>query len=432
MVRPAKLADESLNAKVLVLACGGRKLCFVALDVTIVVRRYTMQIRKAASEEFGFDPEAVMVHATQTHSAPPLGGFMMDEDFQLEPEYAWLGGGTEHYDAFVVEKVVEAIRQAHSALRPVEMGVGSGIEGRVAFNRRAVLRDGSVRLTKRQWVDALGPVDIRYLEGPMDPELGVVCFRTDGLSVPAIVVSYTCHPVHVFPSLAVSADWPGALSQELRRARGEGCVPLVLNGACGDINPWPPYDPDYVVDHKRMGRMLAETAEKVLETLAFKEAEDLDWAVKHLKIPFREVDSDEFDAARRLLEAHPEPMWADAQRTVVKREWMLAAGLYGLCLQKQREQELDYEIQAFRVGETAFVGLPGEPFVEGQLRIKLASPATSTYVVHCTTQYVGYLPTREAILRGGHEARTSWWSKLAPEALDRVVDGALGTLKALF
>lgn len=62
---------------------------------------------------------------------------------------------------------------------------------------------------------------------------------------------------------------------------------------------------------------------------------------------------------------------------------------------------LEYEIQVFRIGDTAFVSLPGEPFVEGQTRIKLASPARSTYVVHCTTQYVAYIPTAEAYPRGG-------------------------------
>ena len=78
------------------------------------------------------------------------------------------------------------------------------------------------------------------------------------------------------------------------------------------------------------------------------------------------------------------------------------------------------------------MGLPGEPFVEGQLRIKLESPANSTYVVHGTTEYAGYLPIKEAIKRGGHEGKTSYWSKLAPEALDLVVGEAVKMLKELF
>jgi len=70
--------------------------------------------------------------------------------------------------------------------------------------------------------------------------------------------------------------------------------------------------------------------------------------------------------------------------------------------------------------------------VEGQLEIKIGSPAYHTFVAHCTTQYVGYLPTRDAFRRGGHEVDFSYWAKLAPEALETVVRNAVSLLKELF
>jgi len=93
---------------------------------------------------------------------------------------------------------------------------------------------------------------------------------------------------------------------------------------------------------------------------------------------------------------------------------------------------LDYEVQVLRVGDAAFVGLPGEPFVECGLRIKLASPTYPTYIAHCTTEYVGYIPIREAFERGGHEVNTRYWAKLVPEAIDLIVDGATGILRDVF
>ena len=430
--RPARFVRDPLFAKALVLESGGRMLCFLALDVTIVTRPYTEQIRKRAHEAFGLDPNAIMVHATQTHSAPALGGFMLDPDFELEPQHEWLRGQDESFNRATIDGCIDAIRKAIESLVSVQVGVGSGIEGRLAFNRRAVLRNGSVGMPGRVWPDSLGPVNIRYLEGPIDPELGVVCFREDTLAVPAMLFSYTCHPVHVFPSLDVSADWPGALCAEAVQRHGSRCVPLVLNGACGNINPWPPYDPDYVEDHRQMGREMYRTVERVLASLEFECTDHLDWAVSRIKIPFRDLDPNEVRAARKRMEEAPKPAWVNDRETAVDADWMRSAMFYGLTLQIEREKKLEYEIQAFRVGDTAFVGLPGEPFVEGQLQIKLASPAHFTYVVHCTTQYIGYIPIPEAIPRGGHEARTSYWSKLAPEALDLVVNGAVETLKKLF
>jgi len=77
------------------------------------------------------------------------------------------------------------------------------------------------------------------------------------------------------------------------------------------------------------------------------------------------------------------------------------------------------------------VGLPGEPFVEGQLRIKMGSHAKYTYIAHCTTQHVGYIPTREAFAHGGHEIETCYWSKLVPEALDMIVNASLELLQEI-
>jgi hypothetical protein len=45
---------------------------------------------------------------------------------------------------------------------------------------------------------------------------------------------------------------------------------------------------------------------------------------------------------------------------------------------------------------------------------------------------MGYVPTPEAIRRGGYETRTANWSKLAPEALDTIVDGGVKLLKDMF
>ena len=62
----------------------------------------------------------------------------------------------------------------------------------------------------------------------------------------------------------------------------------------------------------------------------------------------------------------------------------------------------------------------------------MASPTYPTYIVHATNHYAGYIPTREAFKRGGHEVKTTTWAKLVPEALDMIVEGAVDLLKEVF
>ena len=128
---------------------------------------------------------------------------------------------------------------------------------------------------------------------------------------------------------------------------------------------------------------------------------------------------------------HPTPNWTDEQHRQVDPRWVYAKALVEHQALVERGVGWDYEIQVLRIGPAALVGLPGEPFVEGGLRIKFASPTFPTYVVH-NTNYAAYLPTREAFQRGGYETKVGLISKFAPEALDLVVDAAGHLLQEIF
>ena len=125
------------------------------------------------------------------------------------------------------------------------------------------------------------------------------------------------------------------------------------------------------------------------------------------------------------------PRGADGE---VDRAWFRAASTRSVELCRQRKTGLAYEIQAFRVGGLGVIGLPGEPFVEGQLALKTNSPAPFLFPAHLTTRYVGYLPTRAACARGGHEANedVTYWAKLAPGCLETVVERARRLIQELF
>jgi hypothetical protein len=432
--RPAQSVLDPLYAKALVFESNGRKLCLLALDVIIITDDYAAQIRKAAADRFGFDPDAVMVHAIQSHSAPGMGSFMLDPDFPLAlpPELEYLRGCETPYCQYATERGIEAIGMAANALQLVQTGAASAVSDKFAFNRRGVMRDGSIGMP---WPvgrakQPLGPTNLRYMEGPIDPEIGVFCARDEKMRMVAMVLHHSCHPVNVFGTRssyhAVSADWPGAWSAGMQDAYGPACVPLVLNGCCGNINPWDPFDPEFVPDHLRMGNGLAEIARKAVPTVTFSGNATLDWRVRRIALQYREVPKERQAEVDRVLAESPQPKWLKDDPNRVDPGWFHAASTKSIEYCRKRMPEFLYEVQVLRVGDTAFVGLPGEPFVEGQLQIKLKSPAKPTYVAHMTTQYVGYIPTREACLRGGHEANVqcTYWAKLAPDSLDRIVEAA--------
>jgi len=385
------------------------------------------------------EPDAILVHVEQNHSAPSLGALMLDPDFPFKapPGKEYIGGSEARYADVAADRAVEVIGRACADLRPVHMGWGRGVLEGLAFNRRGVRTDGTVCMPwfyPREKMP-LGPVHIRYMEGPFDPEVGVLCLRDEAMRPIAMLLSFSCHPVNVFATerYAVSGDWPGAWAAAVREEHGEGCVPLVLNGACGNLNPWPPFAPDFVPDHQRMGQALAAMSRRVLEGMSFQDVDRVDVRLRRVALGYRDIPPARRLEMERTLGEHPEMKW-DRERDEVDASWFWAASTKSIDHCRERWPRFPYEIQVLRIGDAAVVGLPGEPFVEGQLEIKTASSAPFVSVAHMCTQYVGYLPTREAAARGGHEAWESYpyWAKLGPGSLGEIVANVRAMVEELF
>ena len=379
------------------------------------------------------------MHFSQTHSSPPVGNFILDEDLpNVPPEHEYLRGSQSGFCEWAVERIVEAIVKADAAREPTEIGMGRAVRDDLAFNRRAVQRDGKVMMP---WFYAdkdkpLGPTEISHMEGPADPEVGVVCLREKDQKITTALLHHTCHPVNLFATEfhVVSSDWPGTWSQGVRERAGDRCVPLVINGCCGNINPWPAMTPDFKADHRRMGAALTESSWRVVEQMKYSPCEKLAWSTRTLKLPLRKASDADIAWAEQMLRDHPTPNWSKANPKQVESDWMEAAMLVGVELERKRGADFAYEMLAIRVGEVAFIGLPGEPFAEMQLEIKAGSPAAFTQVAHCVGDYAGYIAPRAAHPHGGHEVRDrpAKWAKLEMGAHETIVKNAVEMLRGLW
>jgi hypothetical protein len=183
-----------------------------------------------------------------------------------------------------------------------------------------------------------------------------------------------------------------------------------------------------------MGKHLYQVTENIIKKMRFHDANELDFRSGQVALDYRQIPDLRQAEVDQIIGEHPRVWFSDKLEQKTDNRWFLAASTKSIEFCKKRMPSFLYEVQVFRIGQTAIVGWPGEPFVEAQLAIKTKTPADYTLVAHCTSQYVGYLPTADAYNRGGHEANPdcTYWAKLSPGSLEKVIIYTQDLIRTLY
>ncbi len=425
--RPARFVLNDIHARAIAFGQGDERFLLLSMELLAITQEWTDAIRAFAADELGFAPEQVAVHVVQCHSAPSLGQIMLSDRLAPTREHPWIRGSDPGYGPLALARIKPMLREAVANMQPVQLRFGTALESRVSFNRRIAMRDGTSEM-------GMGgrPQDALYREGPSDPEVGVALFTTEDLDTPAALLHHTSHPVHWHPQDAIHSDWPGAWAEMVRAEMLPGATPLVLNGCCGNVHHADVFNPDREDTPRSMARLLTDATRRALEGSCFTDERPvLASRTECFGIPWRDFPEGLFEDARAFLAEHPEPTWIDETKTRFGRDWAYAASQLDIEQMMAESDTYEYEIQALRIGDLGVVVLPGEPFVEAQLEIKQRSPFARTFVAHMSNRYVGYIPTPEAIARGGYEVGAWGASKLAAGALGMIVERSVAMLEEL-
>ena len=425
--RPCTGIVEPLYARALALQQDDKRYLILSIDVLAIDNPWADEIRRRVQAAHGIPPEAVLIHITQNHGSPSIGNhFCKDSSTLIPAAYPWLRGGDPRYNEPALAGVLKAVGLALKKLTPVRAATGRAMDGRVAFNRRFVMRDGQTLCHP----PSCSP-NILHNEGPIDPEVGVTTFTAEDGRVVSALLHHTCHPCCGYGGTVAMADWPGAWCREMEAQWGEGCTPLVINGCCGNVHQNNHLDPEHKDDHRLMGRRLADSTRRALQKMTPLDASRFAWDRRVAPIPRRAVSAELLADARKMLKEFPEPKWKDAAHIRVDWDWVYAVGILDIADDRATSPCYPYEIQALRIGDFALLALMGEPFVEAQLRIKKESGFPFSMVAHMCNGYLGYVPTPKAFAGGGYETRTGRGSRLVPEALDQVERESLELLARL-
>src|SRR5207249_4774461 len=114
-------------------------------------------------------------------------------------------------------------------LTPARVSAGIGREEALSFNRRFLMKDGTVGWNPGK----LNPNIVRPA-GPIDPDVAVVYFDSPESKPLATYVNFPMH-LDTVGGLQISADYPYTLAMLLGQLTGPEVLTLFTIGAAGNI-----------------------------------------------------------------------------------------------------------------------------------------------------------------------------------------------------
>ncbi len=409
---------DDLWAKALVIDDGEQAAALVACDmIGFPPAAFAAAVRAQVAAHTSIPGEHVMLSASHTHSSHASIDLST-----LDLDWPWVQD--------LARSLAGAAIAAWQQREPAIIKVGAGEIHGIAENRRVIHSDGKVY---RNW-DRAAPGEV-VRRGPIDPDVGVLLAQRPNGTPLAVLSNFTAHPICAMSQPQVSADYPGFAMAAVEAALGPGVTALFTQGACGDVNP--PVVRRSTRDAREVGLQLGGEVLRVAASLL---PDEVPAADSHVRIATKRVNwtyrtdlpaNDEADHAYAAARAQVERVErsgasaAEVRREINKHRVVLEQ--YELTRNNARREE--GEIQVLAIGDSAWVGVPGELFCQIGLDIKRQSPFARTFIVGYANSYQGYFPTPTAYEEGGYEVNVGRWSRFTAASGASVEETALELLQ---
>ena len=413
---------DELEINALALASGETKTLLITVDHCGIEQNLCNDYIKAISDATEVPAENIIISATHTHTAPALERVTENELIR-------------EYTTFVGRKIVDAAQFALEDLKDAKMGYGKGTAPNVAFVRRYVMKDGSIKTNP-----GVNNPDIVRPIGDTDESVNVMRFdREDAESI--VYVNFANHP-DVVGGCKISADWPGLLRGTVEKIL-DNTKCIFFNGAQGDVNhvnvhPTGGYLNGMFMDFDDVSRGYAHAkyiarvvTGGVLQAYDKVEYVDVDSLVSKqivINVPSNRPDPKDMPEAHRINDLHnagkdSELPYEGMMLTTVVAE---AGRMVRL---ENGPDAFDMRLSALKIGPVAMIGIPGEPFTGIGVGLKATEDFGMVLPCCLSNGSEGYFPMQDSYDEGGYEARSSRFKAGVAEFIIKEGKELLGSLK---
>ncbi len=406
-ISPALAIDDSLEAIGYVLFGAGAPIVICALDWAGLMNDAHLAWRRALATGAGTTPDRVTVHCVHQHNTP----FVCPEanalaatcpDLPAMYDVGFFADCLARLQAVVAAAVARRERVAH-------VSHGQARVDQVASNRR-IDRDEAGVIREMRLSSCTDPRLIALPEGTIDPILQTVAFHgRDGRRRVACHY-YATHPMSFYRDGRVTSDFCGLARKRLQDEDPE-CTHLYFTGCAGNISAGKYNDGSpaarMALTERIYAGMVAAGANGKPQPLA-----EVDWRIDEVLPP----------PTSSPTEAELVAAVIDPQRPLVER--LLPAYRVGWLRRFARGTPL--VLSRLRLNDISVLHLPGEMFIEYQLRAQAMRPGQPVAVAAYGDDGIWYVPTCEEYSKGGYEVGVAFCA----EEIDEILTQAMRRLLA--
>jgi hypothetical protein len=381
-IEPVRGVDDPLRALGIVLLGAGAPVVLCAVDWCGIRNDAHLAWRQALAKAAHTTPDRVAVQCVHPHNAPFA-------DTEAEKLIEANPGAPISLDLKFFDRAVLGVsRNLQTALKKTtpftHIGIGQAKVEEVASNRRIISPEGKSIATR--YSATKDPKVRAYPEGLIDPWLKTLSFW-DGEQPLAALHYYATHPMSYYGDGRVSADFCG-LAREKRALADDRVFQVYFTGCAGNVtagkyNDGAKENRAVLRDRIHAGMVAAW---KATERHA---VESFDWRVEPVKLPPRAERSFGEEASKQAL--------ADDRAAKAKR----GNAAFQLAWLKRIDRPIDFT--CLDLGKALILHLPGEPFIEYQLKAQDLRKDRFVCVAGYGDGGPGYIPTNQAYLEGGYE-----------------------------
>ncbi len=357
--------EEDIYVRVHVQRTAEAQLVFIYGDLLWWNTQFTDIARVRLKKELGLDSDSLFFVASHNHSGPGTGNSFIPQLEQAE----------ERYRDFLLEKIVEAVKEALEDLDEVTVWRFDGNSELNVFRR--------MKLGNR--------IEMRpNFQTPSDTHLTILGFLNADGDMKGLVVHYPCH-ANLSGQNVLHPDYPGIALGFLDQAY-PGSVSMFWQGCTGDLRPRNVLGNHFAEgDYDKAKLFAADFAEDCKRTLSQsgrKISEKLSVHSRELLLPLENRKTDE--ELRECLTSHDE----------IQRNWA------GKVLEKGNPAFEKLRMKHVKYGEELEVYFFGaEMSQEYALWARQQNPAAVCTAY--TDGMTGYICTARQISEGGYEPKDS-------------------------